>query len=167
MSVLNRTYYASSGLVAVSGTSAVPALYVSTPATADLVICKILVAIESTSAQSASPSTNNSILFTLNTVTGSVAGGAAVTPHQQPGASSLAARSTWTSGSTALTGLTQSTDWWGQPIALSAGSWAAQDETNTGLEIAVPISSTLCFYYLAASGAGSNLAAKIEAWFTE
>ena len=167
MSVLNRTYMADSGLVAISGTSAVPALYLSTPATADLVICKIMVSVEATSTQSASPSTNNSIFFSLNTVTGTVGGGAAVTPKQTSGSGALAARSTWESGSTTLTGLTQTTEWWPQTLALSAGSWAAQDETNTGLEIPVPISSTLAFYYIAASGAGSNLSARIVAWFTE
>jgi hypothetical protein len=90
-----------------------------------------------------------------------------VTPHQQSGSSALAARSTWTSGSTTLTGLTQSTEWWPAAIALSAGAWKTEDEVNTGLEIPVPISSTLAFYYSTPAGAGSNLSARIIAWFTE
>jgi hypothetical protein len=166
MSVLNRTYMADSGLVAISGTSAVPSFYFGPTSTNDLVIMRIKVQVEATSSQSASPSTNNSILFQLSTVTGTVGGGASITPKQLSG-TTLAANTVTTSGSTSLTGLTQTTEIWPQAIALSAGAWAEDSYENTGLEIPLAASSKSCFYYTAAAGAGSNLSARIMVWFTE
>lgn len=166
MAVLNRTYMADSGLVAISGTAAVPMFYIAPTATNDLVICKIVVSVEATANQSASPSTNNSILFQLSKVTGTKAGGSAVTPKQLSG-TALAANTVFSSGSTALTGLTQSTEIWSKSIALSAGAWAEDSYENTGLEVPLAASSISAFYFITASGAGSNLSAKIQVWFTE
>jgi hypothetical protein len=166
MSVANRTYMVDSGLVAISGTSAVPSLYIAPTSANDLVICRIKVAVESAASQGASPSTNNSIFFSLNTVTGTKAAGAAVTPKQLSG-TTLAANTVFSSGSTGITGLTQTTEWWGQTLALSAGSWAEDGYTNEGLEIPLAASSISSFYYLAAAGAGTSLSARIQVWFTE
>lgn len=160
MSVLNRTYTADSGLIAIGVTTAVPAFYIAPTATNDIVICRIKVQVEATSNQSASPSTNNSILFQLSTVTGAVGGGASITPKQVSG-TTLAANTVFKSGSTALTGLTQTTEFWQNAIALSAGAWAEDAYENTGLEIPLPASSLSCFYFTAASGFGSNLSARI------
>jgi hypothetical protein len=166
MSVLNRTYTADSGLIATSGTSPVPAFYIAPTTTNDLVICRIKVQVEATSSQSASPSTNNSILFQLSTVTGTKAGGAAITPKQIAG-TVLTANTVFSSGSTAITGLTQTTESWQNTIALSAGAWAEDAYENTGLEIPLAASSLTCFYFTTASGAGSGLAARITVTFTE
>jgi hypothetical protein len=167
MSVLNRTYAVDSTLIATTGTSAYAALYIAPTSTNDLVICRIKVQVEATSSQSASPSTNNSILFQLSTVTGSKAGGGAVTPKQISG-TTLAANTVFSSAaSAAITGLTQTTEYWQNTIALSAGSWAEDAYENTGLEIPLAASSLSCFYFTTASGAGSNLSARITVTFVE
>jgi len=166
MTVLNRTYYASSGLVALSGTTPLPALYIAPTSTNDLVIARIKVAVVATSSQAASPSTNNSAYITLNTVTGSVGGGAAVTPRQQSG-TTLAANTVFKSGSTALTGLTQSTELWGQDLAESAGAWGEDAYENAGTEIPLAASSLSCFYVSTPVSAGSGLSARIQVWFVE
>ena len=166
MTVLNRTYLADSGLITLAATTAVPAFYIAPTSTNDLVIARINVQVEATGAQSASPSTNTSILFQLSTVTGSVGGGAAITPKQISG-TALAANTVWKSGSTTLTGLTQTTEFWDKAIALSAGSWAEDAYENTGLEIPLAASSLSCFYFTCAGGYGASLAARIQVWFTE
>jgi hypothetical protein len=159
-----RAYEINSGLISISGTSAVPALYVAPTSTNDTNIVRVHVAIEAVS--SPAPPSNGSVYFSLNKVTGSVAGGSSVTPSPV-GQSTLAARTTWTSGSTALTGLTQSTEVWGATVPFTAGaSWEDAFE-NTGLEINLPNSGTYSFYFVSASGAGSGCSARIIAWATE
>lgn len=159
-----RGYEINSGLVSISGTSATPVLYVAPTSTNDTNIVRIHVAIEAVS--SPAPPSNGSVYFSLNKVTGTKGGGAAVTPSQLSGAT-LAANTVYSSGSTALTGLTISTEYWGAPVPFTAGaSWEDAFE-NTGLEVNIPASGTYAFWFLSASGAGSGLSARVIAWATE
>jgi hypothetical protein len=64
--------------------------------------------------------------------------------------------STWKSGSTALTGLTQSTLKWSGDIAFAAGAiWG--EWFPTSFERNVPNGGLIAVYFTAASGAGSNM----------
>lgn len=159
-----RTYMVDSGLVSIASTSAIPALYFSTTAVQTLVIAKIKFSVEAVS--SPAPPSNGSIFGTLNVVTGTVGGGASVTPEQLSG-TPLAAQSTWESGSTALTGLTQSTEVHPITVPFTAGASWADDHENTGLEIPIPISAKYAFYFVAASGAGTGCSARFAVWFAE
>ncbi len=159
-----RTYMVDSGLVSIASTSAVPALYFSTPSTQTLTLAKMKVSVEGVS--SPAPPSNGSVFFALCVVTGSVGGGATVTPAQTSGPA-LAAQSTWDSGSTALTGLTQSTEVWPATIPFTAGASWSDDFENTGLEPAIAISSKYAVYFTAASGAGSGCSARVVLWFGE
>jgi hypothetical protein len=138
--------------VSIGGTGATPALY-GTIATGDLNIVGIRCSVAA--GASPAPPTNGSILAWLGVVTGSVGGGATVTPSPT-GQSSLAAVSTWKSGSTALTGLTQSTLKWSGDIAFAAGAiWG--EWFPTSFERSVPNGGLIAVYFTAASGAGSNM----------
>lgn len=159
-----RTYMADSGLVSIASTSPTPALYLSTSATQTLTIAKIKVSVEAVS--SPAPPSNGSVFFALCLVTGTKAGGAAVTPAQLSGPA-LAAQTTWSSGSTAITGLTQSTEVWPLTVPYTAGASWADDHENTGLEFPVPVSGLYAVYFTAASGAGSGCSARVCAWFAE
>jgi hypothetical protein len=159
-----RPYEVDSGLISIAGTSLTPALYVAPTATNDTNIVRIKVSVEAVS--SPAPPSNGSVFFSLNLVTGTKAGGAAVTPSQLSGAT-LAANTVYSSGSTALTGLTQSTEYWAGVVPFTAGAWAEDTYENTGLEINVPLSGKYCFYFIAPSGAGSGLSARVVAWTTE
>jgi hypothetical protein len=167
MSVVSRTYTVDSGLIAISATGATPGLYIAPTATNDLYVVKYKVSIEAAAGTPSVPS-NSSVLFTLNKVTGTKAGGAAVTPEPS-GAYTLAANTVFDSGSTALTGLTQSTEYWAQPVPFTAGAFATEDLENTGLENYIPASGTYCVYFnpAAGPGAGSNLNARIVLWISE
>jgi hypothetical protein len=159
-----RTYMADSGLVSIAATSATPAFYFTTPATSTLSLAKMKVDIEGVS--SPAPPSNGSVFFALSLVTGTKAGGAAITPAQLSGPT-LAAQSTWSSGSTALTGLTQSTEIWPATVPFTAGASWSDDFENTGLEPAIPISVQYAVYFTAASGAGSGCSARVMLWFSE
>lgn len=159
-----RTYMADSGLVSIGGTSATPLLFLSTSSVQTLTIAKVKVSVEAVS--SPAPPNNGSLFFALNVVTGTKAGGAAVTPAQLSGPA-LAAQSTWSSGSTALTGLTQSTEVWPFTIPYTAGASWADDHENTGLEFPVAVSSQYAFYFTSASGAGSGCSVRVAVWFAE
>ena len=159
-----RTYMADSGLVSIGGTAATAALYFSTPSTQTLAIAKMKCSVEAVS--SPAPPSNGSVFFALCAVTGTVGGGAGVTPAQLSGPA-LAAQSTWKSGSTALTGLTQGTEYWPQTVPFTAGASWADDHENTGLELAVPVSGLFAVYFTAASGAGSGCSARVCIWFGE
>lgn len=167
MSVVSRTYEVDSGLIPISATGVTPGLYIAPTSTNDLYVVKYKVSIEAAAGTPAPPS-NSSVFFSLNKVTGTKAGGAAVTPAPV-GAYTLAANTVFSSGSTAITGLTQSTEYWGQPIPFTAGSFATEDLENTGLENYVPASGTYALYFNPASGpgAGSNLNARVILWFSE
>lgn len=163
-----RTYMTDSGLIAISATGATPALYFSTPSTADLTLLRLKPSIEANTGTPTVPS-NQSVFWSLNKVTGTVGGGAAVTPSQIQG-NTLAANSTWKSGSTALTGLTQSTEFWPGAMPYSIGAvWQEDSENTNSMEIPVPVSSTYAFYFTipAGPGAGSNIFARMCAWFLE
>lgn len=165
---MSRTYISNSGLVAISATGLTAALYVSVPATADGNIFKIVPSIEASSSVPTVPS-NSDVYFSLNKVTGTVGGGAAVTPNQVAG-NVLASNLTWKSGSTALTGLTQSTEVWGRAIPFAIGAFRESDEENTNaLEIALLPSTNYAFYMSVPSGpgAGSNCFARIIAYNAE
>lgn len=165
-----RTYMADSGLIAISATGATPAFYIAPPATADLNIFKVIPSIEAGASVPTVPS-NSSIQCTLNKVTGTKAGGAAVTPAGPfQNLSGLAANTVWSSGSTALTGLTQSTEYWSRTIPFAAGSFRESDEENTNaLEINLAASTTTAFYFTvpAGPGAGSNLFMRFVVYFSE
>jgi hypothetical protein len=158
-----RTYFVDSKEVAIGVTTAVPALYGATVSTADCSIVGIRVSCEATS--SPTPPSNGSILAALNIVTGTVGGGASVTANNN-GPSTLAANTTFKSGSTALTGLTQSTELWSHPIAFAAGaSWG--EWFPEGFERNIPVSTFFGVYFTAASGDGSGFAFKVTLEFAE
>lgn len=160
-----RTYMVDSGLVSIGSTSATPVLYLATSATQTLTIAKVKVSVEGVS--SPAPPSNGSVLFQLSLVTGTQGGGGAATPTQLSGPA-LAAQTTWESAtSSALTGLTQSTEIWPFTVPFTAGASWADDHENTGLEFAVPISGKYAIYFTAASGAGSGCSARAVVWFAE
>lgn len=159
-----RGYEIDSGLISISGTSLVPALYIAPAASADCNIVRIKVSVEAVS--SPAPPSNGSIFWSLNTVTGTKGGGASVTPSKL-GSSGLAANTVFSSGSTALTSLTATTELWGGVIPFTAGAWAEDTYENTGLEINLAASSTSSFYFIAPSGAGSGCSARVICWITE
>jgi hypothetical protein len=159
-----RAYSVDSGLISIAATTAVPALYIAPTATNDLNLVKFKVSVEGVS--SPAPPSNGSVFFALNKVTGVKAGGAAVTPSQLSGAT-LAANTVFSSGSTALTGLTQSTEYWGGSVPFTAGASWSDDFENTGLETNIPASGTFAVYFTAASGAGTGCSARVILWFAE
>lgn len=164
-----RIYMADSGLISIAATGATPALYFSTPATADLTLLRMKPSIEVSSTATPAPPSNSNLFFSLNKVTGTVAGGAAITPSQVQG-NALAANSTWKSGSTALTGLTQGTEYWPSTIPFTAGASFQEDDENTNsMEIPIAVSSTYAFYFSVPSGpgVGTGMFARICAWFLE
>lgn len=167
---MNRTYMVDSGLIAIGATGATPALYIAPPATADLNIFKVVPSIESGGSVPTYPS-NSSIQCTLNKVTGTKAGGAAVTPAGPMfNLAGLAANSVWSSGSTALTGLTQSTEYWSRTIPFAPGAFRESDEENTNaLEINLAASTTTAFYFTVpvGPGAGTNVFIRFVVYFAE
>lgn len=159
---MQRTYYTDSGLVAIAATGLTPALYISVPSTADANVFKLVPSIEAGSSVPVMPS-NNDVQVTFNIVTGTVGGGAAVTPQQMNG-NVLASNLTVKSGSTALTGLTQGTEKHSWTIPFAVGAFRESDEENTNaLEIPM-LPSTLYAVYMnvpSGPGAGSNLFLRI------
>jgi hypothetical protein len=163
-----RAYETDSGLIAVSATGLVgPLLYLAPPSTADGNLFKMRVSCEAGASVPVAVS-NSSLFFSLNKVTGTKAGGAAVTPSPV-GASSLAANIVASSGSTAITGLTQSTELWGGTIPFSVGSSVADDDPNTGAEVYLAASGQYAFYVTvpAGPGAGSNMFVRVISWHAE
>jgi hypothetical protein len=159
-----RAYEADSLGVSIAGTSATPAMYFAPSSTADANLCKIKVAVEG--ASSPAPPSNGSVLFVLAKVTGTVGGGASVTP-QPTGQSTLAATTVVKSGSTALTGLTQGVTLWTGVIPFTAGASWSDDFENTGFELSLAASGLYAVYFTAASGAGSGCNARVIAWLAE
>lgn len=165
---MQRTYVTDSGLVAIAATGLTPALYISVPATADANIFKLVPSIEASSSVPTLPS-NGDIQVTVNKVTGTVGGGAAVTPQQFSG-NALASNLTIKSGSTALTGLTQSTELDTYTIPFAIGAFREADEENTNaLEIPL-LPSTLYAVYMnvpSGPGAGSNCFLRVKVGHAE
>jgi len=162
-----RPYLVDSGLVAVSATGLTPLLYLAPTATNDCNVIAVKCSVEVSSSAPTAVS-NSDLFFSLNTVTGTKAGGAAVTPSIL-GASSLAANTVASSGSTALTGLTQSTELWAGAVPYTGGAFTNEAWENTGREIYLAASSKTAFYVNVPSGpgAGSNWFVRVLAWIAE
>lgn len=168
MSMAPRVYIVDSGQVSISATGlSAPLLYLTPSATATANIIKIKVSCEAGAGTPTVP-TSSSLAFTLNTVTGTKAGGSAVTPNPIL-ADTLASNTTASSGSTAITGLTQTTERWEGTIPFSPGSFAGDDDPNTGEEVWIGASSQTAFFVTvpAGPGAGSNLFARVVCWIAE
>lgn len=166
---INRTYVTDTGLVAITATGATPIWYVSVPATADANLFKLIPVIEVSSSPPTVPS-NSDVNAGLYVVTGTVGGGAALTPKQL-GGNVLASNLTVKSGSTALTGLTQGA-WagWGRTVPFNPGAFEAEDFINTnGGEVPL-LPSTLYAVYInvpSGPGAGTNMFARLYAYWAE
>jgi len=162
-----REYITDSGLVAITATGLTgPLLYFSTPATADGNISKIKVFVEAGAAAPVIPA-NSSVAFTVNKVTGTKAGGAAVTPNPI-GPVALASNLTASSGSTAITGLTQSTELWEGSCSLVPGSGQPDDDPNTGQEIYMGVSGQFAVYGSVPAGPGApTVSLRVVTWHAE
>jgi hypothetical protein len=163
-----RPYFVDTGAIAVpTAGSATPILYIAPTATNDLDIARIRISCESASGGSAAPPTNGSLLFSLNKVTGTKAGGAAATPNPT-GPSALAANTVFSSGSTAITGLTLSTEYWCLPIAFATGAFAEDAFENGGFERNIPASGTYAIFVLPqAASAGTSCTVRCTLDFSE
>lgn len=156
--MLYRSYSVDSGAISIGGTSTTQALYIAPGASATTAILRVAVMIEA--ASSPAPPSNGSVLFTANVATGTVGGGAAVTPTSLS-PSGLAAQTVYKSGSTAITGMTLGAELWSHAVPFTSGaSWEDALE-NTGLEIWVEHSTYAVFTFTAGSGAGSGCTARI------
>jgi hypothetical protein len=163
-----RAYETDFSAVAISATGlSAPLGYITFGASNDGNLFKIKVSCESGASTPTVP-TSSSLLFTFNKTTGAKAGGAAVTPSPI-GPSALASNMTASSGTTAITGLTQSTELWAATIPFSPGSFAGDDEANTGEEVYLAASGTYAFFVTvpAGPGFGSNLLARVVTWHAE
>ena len=168
MSMSPRVYIVDSGQVAIAATGlSAPLLYLTPLATATANIIKIKVSCEAGAGTPTVP-TSSSLFFSLNTVTGTKAGGSAVTPNPVL-ADTLASNTTASSGSVAITGLTQTTERWAATIPFSPGSFAGDDDPNTGEEVWIGASSQTAFFVTvpAGPGFGSNLFARVICWIAE
>lgn len=155
-----RPYFVPSGVGNISGTTAIPLLYIAPTSTNDLWITRIFVSIPAVS--SPAPPNNGSVYFSLNLVTGSKAGGVAVTPSKE-GPSSLAANTVFSSGAvTPITGLTQSTELWGRDVPFAGGASWEDSLENTGFQRYIPASGIYAVYYIAPSGAGTGMGARVD-----
>jgi hypothetical protein len=163
-----RPYLVDSGQISVSGTGLLgPLLYLAPTSTNDANLLAIKAEIEVASTSPVAVS-NSDLYFSLNTVTGTKAGGAAATPSKL-GPSSLAANTVCSSGTTAITGLTQTTQLWGGAVPYSAGSFTNEAWENTGREINLAASSQTAFYVNVPSGpgAGTGFFVRVLCWFAE
>lgn len=166
---MQRTYGVDTGQIAIAGTGDTPALYFSAPSTADADLFKIIPSIEVGGSVPTVPS-NSDVNFGIYVVTGTVGGGASLTPKQLNG-NVLASNLTVKSGSTALTGLTKGA-WagWGRTIPFAAGSFTEADQENTNaLEVPLLPSTLYAVYFNipAGPGAGSNMFARLLAYWAE
>lgn len=162
-----RTYETDSGLVAITATGlTAPLLFLSTPATADGNLFKIKCSVEAGAGAPVVP-TNSNAFFSVNVVTGTKAGGAAVTPNPT-GPVTLASNITASSGSTAITGLTQSTELWGGTCSLVPGSSTSDDDPNTGEEVYLKISGQWAVYANIPAGPGApTVSLRVIIWHAE
>ncbi len=172
--MMYRPYVADSGLIAFSSTGlSAPLLYFAPTTTNDANIIAIRVSAE-VSGSAPTAVSNSDLYFSFNVTTGTKAGGAAVTPAPLS-PSLLAANTVVSSGTTAITGLTQSTELWGAPIPFAGGAFVTDAWENTGREINLGASGssnankTTAFYVTvpAGPGAGSNWLVRVMAWFAE
>jgi hypothetical protein len=149
----------------VTTTTPTPILFISTSANSDLNIASLRCGI----LGAASFPANASVVFSVNTVTGTKAGGNAVTPLQLSGiAKASLVTAVSTAGGTsaaAITGLTATTSWWSQEVPFTAGSnWG--EWVTPGYEINLPVSGqfALC---VTASSAGTGTTFGGELQYTE
>jgi hypothetical protein len=138
----------------VNTTTPTPILFGVTVATAD---CNISAIRCSVLGAAAFPS-NASVLFSLNTVTGTQAGGNAAVSNQLSGLA-LASNTTFlTAGGTAaaaITGLTLGKVWWSQELPLTAGSnWG--EWFTPGFEINIAVSTKFALYVTPSSAPSAN-----------
>jgi hypothetical protein len=163
-----RPYMVDSGLIAIAATGlSAPLLYVAPTSTNDLNLIGIRVSVEA-SGSAVTAVSNSDVYFSLNTVTGTKAGGAAATPAIL-GPSSLAAGTVFSTGTTAITGLTQTTEKWGAPVPFTGGAFDTDAWENTGREINLAASSISAFFLTvpSAPGFGAGWYARVMAWFAE
>lgn len=149
----------------VTTTATTPILYISTSANSDINLSCVRIGVLGAATFPA----NASVVFSINTMTGTKAGGNAVTPIQLSGiakASLLTAVSSAGGTSAApITGLTATTGWWSLPVPFTAGSDFGEWKTP-GFEVNLPISGqfALC---VTASSAGTATTFTGELEFTE
>lgn len=162
-----RTYITDSGLIAITATGlTAPLLYISTPATATANIAKVKCSVEAGAGAPVVPQ-NGNVPWFLNLVTGTKAGGAAVTPNPV-GPDKLASNLTLSSGSTAITGLTQSTELWQGGGGNVPGSGPVDDDPNTGIEVWLAASSQYAFYAVPPAGPGApTVSLRVVMWHAE
>lgn len=159
-----RAYEVDSKGVSVA-TGVTPLLYFATGSTVDCNVFRFRGVIEAVS--SPAPPTNGSCVFTINVVTGTVAGGGSVTPAQRAG-NVLAANTTFTSANAAaITGLTPGVQVAYMEVPFAAGAWEQDAWENTGFEIGIAPSSKYCVYASAPSGAGSGCSFRTVLGFAE
>jgi hypothetical protein len=166
--MMYRPYMVDSGLIAFSSTGlSAPLLYLAPTATNDCNIIAIRVSAE-VSGSAPTAVSNSDLYFSLNTVTGTKAGGAVATPAILS-ASALAANTVGSTGTTAITGLTQSTELWGAPVPFAGGAFITDSWENTGREINLAASSKTAFFLNvpAGPGAGANWFVRVMAWLAE
>jgi hypothetical protein len=148
---LGRTYSSTTALVAYTATSATPIMWGATTSSSTMDIQAIRVA--SYAGSGVSYPSNGTVLVQLSRVTGTAAGGTALTPSpHNPG--DIAAVSTWKDASTAaVTSLTQGVTLWEQALPFTAGAnWA--EWVTPGAEWRVGATGTIAVY-LTASSAGT------------
>jgi hypothetical protein len=148
----------------VTTTSTTPILFVSTSASSDLNISCIRIGV----LGAASFPSNASVLFSINTVTGTKAGGQAASATQLSGIAKATLATLSTAGGTsaaAITGLTATTSWWDQVIPFTAGSsWGEWKTPGFEVNIAVSGQIALC---VTASSAGTATTFFGEIEYTE
>jgi hypothetical protein len=166
--MMYRPYLLDSGLISVSATGlSGPLLYLAPTSTNDVNILAVKASIE-VSGSAPTAVSNSDLYFSLNTVTGTKAGGATATPAIL-GPSSLIANTVASTGTTAITGLTQSTELWGGAVPFTAGAFTNEAWENTGREINLAASSKSAFYVNVPSGpgAGTGFYVRVLAWLAE
>ena len=146
----------------VTTTTSTPILFISTSANSDLNISAVRCGV----LGAASFPSNASVVFSINTVTGTKAGGNAVTPLQLSGiAKASLVTAVSTAGGTsaaAITGLTATTSWWSQPIPFTAGSnWG--EWYTPSFEVNLPVSGQFALCVTASSaGPATTFTGEIE-----
>ena len=166
---LGRFYTADSGLCALATTTA-SALFWAWPgaATVTMDIAAIRLGVTYTGGTPSYPS-NGTVTFQLARVTGTITGGATVTPNPH-NSSDIAANSVWKSASTAITVQpTVGVILWEQQLPFTAGAnWA--EYLTPGMEWRVPASGTAgtgIALMSTQSSAGTNTAFSAELVFAE
>lgn len=162
-----RAYSVDSGLVALAATGLTPLLYLTPSASTDANVIAVKASIETGSSAPTAVS-NGNLLFSLNVVTGTKAGGGAVTPSKL--GTPLASNTTVSSASSAaITGLTESTELWAGAVPFTAGAFTNEAWENTGREVNLAASSLNCFYVNCPSGPGdgANWFVRVVAWLAE